>query len=280
MSASAPPEFLRCAADSYRSGHRMSAFSEVSSNSLPPDRNERSASVISRFRSLDRSVPLGRAFRQKVKSSQTTNISSCDASGFRRVSCGLTQGPSSTSSLVTRPSNQFYPEPLHPTALGRVSPTNSTSSSSSQRLTELWEMVQDLRAENAVLQQRVSILMEEGSEQYSEVLHGIPSHTSDHDDSNNSGNLLPCCNTATPDKAMNTANVSKVANDKNSRANSNDTGVNGSGHMTPYMIAEREAMICRIRRLEMALKLEAMERDALELRLRAQERVLARLALH
>ncbi|RNF26367.1 uncharacterized protein Tco025E_01327 [Trypanosoma conorhini] len=112
------------------------------------------------------------------------------------------------------------PPPAFASALSVSSPQASSSpSSSSQQVAQLWRLVQDLTAENAVLQQRVRVLME------GETRDGA----------------LPGLLTA------------------------------------PASPEETEALLLRVRRLEAALKVEAMEREALEVRLQAQEQVLTRL---
>ncbi|ORC85880.1 uncharacterized protein TM35_000321950 [Trypanosoma theileri] len=121
----------------------------------------------------------------------------------------------------------------------------SSSSSSTQQIAQLWQLVQDLTSENAVLQQRMRVLME------GEI---------------NDVNL--------PGMMMSTATGS------GSSTIQTTTAANTSTMMTSGCSpAEAEALILRIRRLEAALKVEAMEREALEVRLQAQERVLAKLVM-
>ncbi|KAG8346663.1 hypothetical protein ERJ75_001765300 [Trypanosoma vivax] len=140
----------------------------------------------------------------------------------------------------------FHSEPLQtsfPGALAHQKRLNgshcsssspSSSSLSSERIGHLWQMVQDLRAENATLQQRISVLMEGEMRMPIGELSGMPPSI------------------------------------KNNEAFTDPASFS-------YLEAEREALILRVRRLEAALKLEAQEREALELRLRAQERVIAKM---
>ncbi|EAO00096.1 hypothetical protein C3747_78g108 [Trypanosoma cruzi] len=128
--------------------------------------------------------------------------------------------PSTHATGAQHHPNAVSSPPLARPALAMTStPASSSSSSSSQQVAQLWQLVQDLTAENAVLQQRVRVLME--GETHDATLPGILT--------------------------------------------------------APSSPEETEALLLRIRRLEAALKVEAMEREALEVRLQAQEQVLTRL---
>ncbi|ESL09879.1 hypothetical protein TRSC58_02396 [Trypanosoma rangeli SC58] len=131
------------------------------------------------------------------------------------------EAPSLMNAFGVNKLSDTSPSPVLPLALSVASPQvpPSSSSSPSQQVAQLRQLVQDLTAENAVLQQRMRVLMEGEA----------------HD------GAVPGLLTA------------------------------------PASPEETEALLLRVRRLEAALKVEAMEREALETRLQAQEQVLTRL---
>ncbi|CAJ16646.1 hypothetical protein, conserved [Trypanosoma brucei brucei TREU927] len=269
--------------DTGREGCSQGPLLGTSTGQSRLDGSSASLNAIARFRSLDRSFPVAQALRQRVRGPEPAAPTSAiqraaplsnENSGINRSGINNTRGSSVVSPYGIGPAALVYPTHSQTSAVESMSRSSSSSSSSSlppRQLNELWQMVRDLRAENAVLQQRVGILMEGGDEKFEETLQGIPLHGTEHE-KNTTG--VSSNNTTTTTSAARPSSEKAGAVSDTTLLSEGSGGKNG--HMTPYLFAEREAMLKRIRRLEAALKLEAMERDALELRLRAQERVLAR----
>ncbi|KAH9598424.1 hypothetical protein LSM04_007190 [Trypanosoma melophagium] len=169
--------------------------------------------------------------------STTTAATTKTPMGSTSHSNGISSEPAASFPLT-------YP---FPNSLPSAHTSSSSSSSSSQQIAQLWQLVQDLTSENAVLQQRMRVLME--------------------GETNDDVNL--------PGMMITTATTTRGGVGGSATATANTSTMTTCG-CSP---AEAEALILRIRRLEAALKVEAMEREALEVRLQAQERVLAKLVM-
>lgn len=165
-------------------------------------------------------APVGAAPRfQESEMTSSAALNANKRSPLSENSAGRQQPTEAPPPPLTHVSDRNGDAVSFPPACSAASPKAESSSSSSQRVEQLWQLVQDLTSENAILQQRVRILME--GEAHADPLPGLLADFS-----------------------------------------------------SPEAV---EALVLRIRRLEAALKLEAMEREALEVRLQAQEQVLTRL---